>query len=676
MNTIQLFIGLFLSLLMGLISLAEAQSRIVVSHDVNTLSSQYGGLQEQRFAVNVARFLTGKNSGSILAIESNPDDIKRNYAPEVKEAIARAGYNVTYSDTSGYTLMELLTYDAVFVGIIWPPPYTVIDNAVLINYVNSGGNVYIFSGVGSEPDSSHEASLLNPFLKNFGLMFDSTRYNQLRDRSINITSNHPIFDGVTALRADNGQSIIDLRTDSRVQIVQFEENHGIYAVFDPSTERLVFLPRVYGLPGDTINVTLYADPIAGISGGDLVMCFDPEVLTAIKVETTDFTKNFLVAANLDTPGLTRVSLASAQAAAGGLGGLVTLRMVVNPSLQIPDTAFSRILKLGEAYLYDKNGQPLRAKKRDGLFVLGKPSGDVNGDGFVNAADAVLTLRIAAGLLRPTPEQLAEADVDRNGHVESFDASIILRRSVGLPDLPSSNSRVTANLTFSPFSAHAGNEVETQLVLTGIDKLLGGDVTLRFEATALEIIEIQPSPQLSGVAFVSNLENNGRAQISFAAANGVQAQTIAVLRLRAKAPINEKSLHAAQGTFFDSQGRRCSSVVTGVDETSSSNLPSAFRLEQNYPNPFQRQSSPVALRQNLNTTQIRYALPQRAYVKLVIYDLQGRQIRLLEEVDKAAGEHVQTWDGLDAHSRPVASGVYVYRLHIGENVFSKKMLLLN
>lgn len=120
-----------------------------------------------------------------------------------------------------------------------------------------------------------------------------------------------------------------------------------YAVSAPMTptERLIFLPRVYGLPGDTINVTLHADPIGGISGGDVVIGFDLEVLTATSVSTTDFTKHFLVAANLDTPGLARISLAGAESAAGDLGGVITLRMIVNPALSIPDTALSRPLKL-------------------------------------------------------------------------------------------------------------------------------------------------------------------------------------------------------------------------------------------------------------------------------------------------------------------------------------------
>ncbi len=451
-----------------------------------------------------------------------------------------------------------------------------------------------------------------------------------------------------------------------------------YAVSAPMTptERLIFLPRVYGLPGDTINVTLHADPIGGISGGDVVIGFDPEVLAATSVSTTDFTKHFLVAANLDTPGLTRISLAGAESAAGDLGGVITLKMIVNPSLAIPDTFFSRPLKLQIASFYDQNGQLLPAAKRDGEFVLGQSRGDVNGDGFVNAADAILALRIAAGLLDPTPRQFAEADVDANGHVESFDASCILRRAVGLPCPPGGNSGVAATLTVSPFSASAGNLVETKISVDGIEKLLSGDMTLRFVTAALEITEIRPSSEMSGAAFISNLSAGGQARISFAATEAIAAKAIVVVRLRAKVSVNERDLRAIEGIFFDNQGRRWNSVVTGVHSPDESGLPSKFHLAQNYPNPFfGGRAVASSSSRDLITTQIRYALPQGAHVKLIVYDIHGRQVRVLEDAEKAAGEYVQAWDGKDERGATVASGVYVYRLLAGTSALTGKMLLL-
>jgi hypothetical protein len=54
---------------------------------------------------------------------------------------------------------------------------------------------------------------------------------------------------------------------------------------------------------------------------------------------------------------------------------------------------------------------------------------------------------------------------------------------------------------------------------------------------------------------------------------------------------------------------------------------------------------------------------------------GRQVRVLEDAEKAAGEYMQRWEGLDESGKPVASGVYVYRLQAGQNVLTRKMLVL-
>jgi hypothetical protein len=51
------------------------------------------------------------------------------------------------------------------------------------------------------------------------------------------------------------------------------------------------------------------------------------------------------------------------------------------------------------------------------------------------------------------------------------------------------------------------------------------------------------------------------------------------------------------------------------------------------------------------------------------------VRSLEVVDKAPGQYVQTWDGLDAYGNAVATGVYVYRLHFGQNALTRKLLVL-
>ncbi len=58
-------------------------------------------------------------------------------------------------------------------------------------------------------------------------------------------------------------------------------------------------------------------------------------------------------------------------------------------------------------------------------------GDLDSDGFVDSADALLVLRMSVGLQPSTPESKAAADIDSNSQIDSSDALAILRHSVGI-----------------------------------------------------------------------------------------------------------------------------------------------------------------------------------------------------------------------------------------------------
>ena len=93
-------------------------------------------------------------------------------------------------------------------------------------------------------------------------------------------------------------------------------------------------------------------------------------------------------------------------------------------------------------------------------------------------------------------------------------------------------------------------------------------------------------------------------------------------------------------------------------------PTAFTLGANYPNPF-----------NPATT-IPLAVPVGAKnVTLTIYNVLGQPMRQVWNGPLAAGEHELTWDGGDAQGRPVATGVYVYRLQVDEQTHTRKMVKL-
>ncbi len=76
----------------------------------------------------------------------------------------------------------------------------------------------------------------------------------------------------------------------------------------------------------------------------------------------------------------------------------------------------------------------------------------------------------------------------------------------------------------------------------------------------------------------------------------------------------------------------------------------------------------------NTT-IRYQLPRRSQVSLIIYNLLGQEIRRLVNSELTAGEYRVEWDGTDDGGRAVSTGIYFYRLEVGSVAQTRKMLLV-
>jgi hypothetical protein len=100
-----------------------------------------------------------------------------------------------------------------------------------------------------------------------------------------------------------------------------------------------------------------------------------------------------------------------------------------------------------------------------------------------------------------------------------------------------------------------------------------------------------------------------------------------------------------------------------DEMTPVSLPEKAALDQNYPNPFNP------------STVIGFDLPKPSLVSLDIIDVLGRKVTTLINEHLTAGSKRVQWDGRDNTGAEVASGVYFYRLQIGDHVEVKKMVLL-
>jgi hypothetical protein len=70
------------------------------------------------------------------------------------------------------------------------------------------------------------------------------------------------------------------------------------------------------------------------------------------------------------------------------------------------------------------------------------------------------------------------------------------------------------------------------------------------------------------------------------------------------------------------------------------------------------------------THIRFQISDIGYLKLIVYDILGREVSVLMDGKMEPGRYEVTFDGSG-----LASGVYIYRLTAGDHVESKAMLLL-
>lgn len=89
-----------------------------------------------------------------------------------------------------------------------------------------------------------------------------------------------------------------------------------------------------------------------------------------------------------------------------------------------------------------------------------------------------------------------------------------------------------------------------------------------------------------------------------------------------------------------------------------NIPKGFSLSQNYPNPFNP------------STKIRFDIGSNGNVKLVIFDLLGRNIKTLLNEYRNAGSHEVTFNAAD-----LPGGLYFYKISSGNYSEMKRMILL-
>ena len=105
------------------------------------------------------------------------------------------------------------------------------------------------------------------------------------------------------------------------------------------------------------------------------------------------------------------------------------------------------------------------------------------------------------------------------------------------------------------------------------------------------------------------------------------------------------------------------TITSVHEFNNASIPANFKLYQNYPNPFNP------------TTKIEYSIPyvgtsRDLSVRLIVYDVLGREVKTLVNKQQPSGNYE-----VEFNAARLASGIYFYRLQVGNYSATKKLVLL-
>lgn len=133
-------------------------------------------------------------------------------------------------------------------------------------------------------------------------------------------------------------------------------------------------------------------------------------------------------------------------------------------------------------------------------------------------------------------------------------------------------------------------------------------------------------------------------------------------LVASGRVQWKSLTEVYNIWNTTYGKKpywilCDDLPLGL-QTISNTVPSSFNLEQNYPNPFNP------------TTNIKFSLPKKDFVNLVVYDITGKVVETLVDKELNIGTYNYDWD-----ASKYSSGIYFYTIKTEGYSETKKMVLM-
>lgn len=300
-----------------------------------------------------------------------------------------------------------------------------------------------------------------------------------------------------------------------------------------------------------------------------------------------------------------------------------------------------------------------------------PDGDVNEDGSITPADALLAMEIYLGAHTPAGCEFITADVNCSNAVTPGDALTIFYAFLGTPIPPCGTLTKTAGNVSEVFagdvSGTPGDTISVPIWVDNPEGISAFGLDLRFPEEQLEFLGIAPS--LLTREWITL--KSSRVSEDVIRLGGFNTEAIASAAAASLVEIRFRVRSAENGAgrleIFNLTDDLANFQAAAGAFNQGQQIPERFALYQNYPNPF-----------NPETT-IRFDIPRlegnSVKVRISIYNISGQLVRRLIEAEHTPGAYAVKWDGRNESGNPVASGVYFYTISAGNFSATQKMLMV-
>jgi hypothetical protein len=389
--------------------------------------------------------------------------------------------------------------------------------------------------------------------------------------------------------------------------------------------------------------------------------------------------DYVVYDNLgSTPGTVRVLTFGLQndSVKSDVSSAILYAYMTLDSNAVPWTSYPINMRNGrESVNPDPNVGSLELQTDSGVVECDNP-GDVNLDKFIDVADIVNIVSSIIGTFSLTPRQFATADLITDAAVNVFDLvadiNLIYGRPITpAPGQPAPGPQATVGLAYGDMSSGSADLLTVRSELP--QQVAGVQMDIAYDPTSVTLGI--PRVTRDAMNFVLQYKDfgNGKMRVLLYHPTGTSSELLQAgaadlvsIPITAKADIragDKTKLRITQALLATPTA--ASIAVSGVDQT----LPANFMLSQNYPNPF----NPI--------TTIEFSLgyfedgSAVKHVNLEIYNVLGQLVKSLVDADRSPGSYREEWDATNLGGQRVSSGVYLYRLQVGNENQTKKMLLL-